>query len=267
MCYYRLYIFLGCGHSTFSADAIRPCAEVRSKILHEATDHDYGPKGGMLGKDGSSESFPAAHTTSIALECTTSQTTSSPGLNAEDKVQQFNDDIPLTPATSVSESGPTFPIKSSSNTTTNAKHSAAKPIGPRPARTWIPCTEVHTHPYQTLKLDTTCAPCTRSRAALLARVESRNPRVRFEDWRWKVKYLSPVPEEARFAESVGGIGLEIGGVDVGRAMGSWVKKGEDILGALREGVGGVGGEDGSGRRKSRGSMGSGESGGSGGSRE
>jgi hypothetical protein len=237
MCYYRLYIFLGCGHSSFSTNAIRPCAAVRSKALRELADHDHGYEGGMPEEDAPSESVPAAHTTSIGLERTTSQTTSSSELNAED----FNDDIPLTPATSVSEYGPALPIRSAfSTTTTNAKQSMTKPTDSPPTITWTPCTETHTHPYQTVKLDTTCGPCTRSRAALLAHVESLNPRVRFEDWQWKVKYLSPVPEEARFADSVRGTGSALGGVGVRKAMGSWVKKGEEILGVLREGDGGNG---------------------------
>lgn len=64
--------------------------------------------------------------------------------------------------------------------------------------------------------------------------------MRFEDWRWKVKYLSPTPEEARYTADWG---------SVGSTMGGWVKdwkvKGDEILGALMDH-----GEDGGGRRDS-----------------
>ncbi|KAF1840017.1 uncharacterized protein K460DRAFT_371983 [Cucurbitaria berberidis CBS 394.84] len=33
MCYYRLFIFLGCGHSTFSSTPVRYCADARTKAV------------------------------------------------------------------------------------------------------------------------------------------------------------------------------------------------------------------------------------------
>ena len=54
--------------------------------------------------------------------------------------------------------------------------------------------------------------------------------VKFEDWRWRVKYLSPVPEESRYTEWGA----------VGEVMGSWVKewrtKGDELMNVLREDV-------------------------------
>lgn len=68
-----------------------------------------------------------------------------------------------------------------------------------------------------------CSLCTQDREERLVAVTSGNE-VRFEDWRWKVKYLSPVPEEARYTEWGA----------VGEVMGSWVKdwrtKGDGVVG-------------------------------------
>lgn len=92
------------------------------------------------------------------------------------------------------------------------------------------CTTKLVHPFQSFKIHDMCPDCKRIRAERLSVVESGNE-VKFEDWRWKVKYLSPVPEEARYTEwGIGGVG------EWGETMGSWVKdfKGKGL--GLSEGL-------------------------------
>jgi hypothetical protein len=129
---------------------------------------------------------------------------------------------------------------------------------PQPSTTHTPahddssCTKQLLHPFQSFNIHTLCPHCTHTRAKRLSRVEDGNL-VRFEGWKWKVKYLSPVPEEARHVGVGGGglgidlgmgMGIGIGNVNVGEwgeAMGSWVRewkgKGSGILKGVGEGSG------------------------------
>jgi len=50
------------------------------------------------------------------------------------------------------------------------------------------------HPYQSLKIHRLCLACTRQRDALIAQIES-GQEIRFEDWRWRVAYRSPIADE------------------------------------------------------------------------
>ncbi|KAF2498828.1 hypothetical protein BU16DRAFT_558871 [Lophium mytilinum] len=73
------------------------------------------------------------------------------------------------------------------------------------------CPGPQSHPLQSVRLHRLCAVCTRRRDALLAEVESGRV-VRFEDWRWKVKYHSQSRVEL----------TDWNGASVGEVLGSWV---------------------------------------------
>ncbi|OAG08759.1 uncharacterized protein CC84DRAFT_586910 [Paraphaeosphaeria sporulosa] len=204
MCYYRLYIFLGCGHTTFSARPVRPCAAARSKRIaasqHQHTDTAQGvPPNAPPQAYQPTSPIAATHATGITTFHTLHPSTPHPHADSAN--------IPQDPVTSRL---PDTPTRSEE------------------------CADVLTHPFQTLNIHTSCALCLRQRAALLQQLEEETATsaVRFEDWRWKVKYLSPTPEEARYAAEW---------KNVGSVMGSWVKdwkvKGDEILGVLRETVG------------------------------
>jgi hypothetical protein len=94
------------------------------------------------------------------------------------------------------------------------------------------CADLSTHPFQTVNIHSSCALCLHRRTARLQQLEEETSTVRFEDWRWKVRYLSPTPEEARYSAEWG---------NVGSAVGSWVKdlkgKRDEILGAFKDQVG------------------------------
>lgn len=51
------------------------------------------------------------------------------------------------------------------------------------------------HPYQTRKVYELCRQCRQQRDILLAEAERRGGEVRFEEWKWRMKYQSPQTEE------------------------------------------------------------------------
>ena len=114
---------------------------------------------------------------------------------------------------------PDLVIKSSSPTSPNSKPRAAssmassskplfadsgtgnrgkgrEPIFPDVKGQGNRCHGPHAHPFQSFRIYRLCAVCTRRRNALLAKVEE-GKEVRFEDWRWRVKYQSPRADEGR----------------------------------------------------------------------
>ncbi|KAF2442083.1 hypothetical protein P171DRAFT_60998 [Karstenula rhodostoma CBS 690.94] len=211
MCYYRLYIFLGCGHTTFSARPVRPCAAVRSNRISASQHHQQHADTAQ----GVALKVPpqAHHPPSTIAAAHAANTT-------------FHTTHP-----SVTNPSP--------HPHTDGANNPQDSMTPRPADAAAnaECAVVLTHPFQTLNIHTSCALCLRQRAALLRQLEQGSSTVRFEDWRWKVKYLSPTPEDAWYAAEW---------KNVGSAMGSWVKdwkvKRDEMLGGSREQV--VDGEDG-----------------------
>lgn len=73
------------------------------------------------------------------------------------------------------------------------------------------CAGPRTHPYHTVRIHRLCAMCTRRRDILLASAETTSS-IRFDEWKWKVKYQSPRVEDAVRKDWEG----------VGEMMGSWV---------------------------------------------
>jgi hypothetical protein len=198
MCYYRLYIFLGCGHSTNSSKPVSTCTNTSTRTKREikaptiASRHDSG----VFFAD--SEPYSA---TEADEECTSGPSTpAQPQLSADTSnlLQCPEDQEP-------------------------SKEQEKEEGGKRR------CRERHYHPRQTFKLERLCLQCTLNRQKLLEAVNTGN-KVEFQDWRWRVKYLSPVPEESRYTEWGA----------VGEVMGSWVKdwkaKGDDLMNVLRENV-------------------------------
>ncbi|GME54478.1 hypothetical protein GTA08_BOTSDO02360 [Neofusicoccum parvum] len=51
------------------------------------------------------------------------------------------------------------------------------------------------HPFQTRKIYELCLRCRQRRDGLLAEAEKRGGEVRFEEWKWRMKYQSPQAEE------------------------------------------------------------------------
>ncbi|XTI95861.1 hypothetical protein V2W45_1449562 [Cenococcum geophilum] len=140
---------------------------------------------------------------------------------------------------------PDLVIKSSSPTPPNSKPRAASsmassskplfadlgtgnrgkgkgPIFPDVKRQENGCHGPRAHPFQSFRIYRLCAVRTRRRNALLAKVEE-GKEVRFEDWRWKVKYQSPRADEGRWKDWG----------SVGEVMGWRVRRGEEGKGVVR----------------------------------
>ncbi|KAF2788416.1 hypothetical protein K505DRAFT_328935 [Melanomma pulvis-pyrius CBS 109.77] len=172
MCYFRHYLFLGCGHSTSSVKPVRTCANTRSKRGSETPLAEVSEIQRLgISPTGESAFSLALSVTETPLEC-------APGPSTPYADTQHPKDGTIEEAV---EEGEGCKIR----------------LG---------------HPYQSFKIHRMCSLCTQDREQRLVAVTSGNE-VKFEDWRWKVKYLSPVPEEARYTEWGA----------VGEAMGSWVK--------------------------------------------
>jgi hypothetical protein len=149
MCFYRRYIFLGCGHCTFSSRPISHCAPSKAK--------------------GKAEENPSNHT---ELSPSSSAAPLADSLRAEE-------------------------CEASKPPRTTTKNAPEKCLGPQ------------IHPSQTYRIHSLCLECARQREALLAQAEDNT--VRFEPWKWKVRYTGTAPVEVPFKDW-----------NVGEVMGSWV---------------------------------------------
>ncbi|KAJ4296239.1 hypothetical protein N0V90_006284 [Kalmusia sp. IMI 367209] len=202
MCYYRLFIFRGCGHSASSFKPIRPCASARQ--IFQSKTQEAPRKQTNQGIPTAAQSLADAHTADTTLD--------------DVECEHIRDAYSTTPPaenTPFAHIPTSWPLPEACRPATPTLYGDGDPEA-------AACEIFLTHPFQTLNIDSSCAVCQRQRAALLADLETQTARVRFEDWRWKVKYSSPTPE-ARYTEWG----------DVGTAMGSWVKdwnvKGSEVL--------------------------------------
>ncbi|KAF2874903.1 hypothetical protein BDV95DRAFT_603688 [Massariosphaeria phaeospora] len=227
MCYYTLSIFLGCGHSTSSPDPIAPCSAVRerwrSETVAEATEEELQVQG--LGIS-TTPTFSEPETAVGSLECEAAGPSNRPP-HANDHENDEHAHTPTVTATPAEKPQTQIRRRKPDQALTNLMCTC-------PARSF--------HPYRTRKLESSCTDCTHTRNSRLSTLESGN-KLHLEDWRWKIKYKSPVPVGGRFSNTTrssgtgqggewGGIGLGLHG-GVGEVMGSWVKdwrmKGEEVL--------------------------------------
>ncbi|KAF2707798.1 hypothetical protein K504DRAFT_458285 [Pleomassaria siparia CBS 279.74] len=152
MCYYRLYIFLGCGHATTSAKPIGACASV----------HVHSEQGTRSNEPPLEDSGPG-----ITIESTLSAT-----------------DVECAPGPSATKSHMAKP----------RINSAAPSVSDD-----TPCPTKLLHPFQSLKLYRMCDNCTTYREQRLDAV-STGDEVKYQPWRWRVKYLSTVSQGAIYTE-------------------------------------------------------------------
>ncbi|KAF1999511.1 hypothetical protein P154DRAFT_620936 [Amniculicola lignicola CBS 123094] len=195
MCYYRLYVFMGCGHTTSSNTPMRTCATIRSNQRGSELDVSKGRV--------SPTTLPVRRRDKPVSE--------------GDAVEECKPSVSTSTATDSTFRTPNF--------ATRSQNQKQDPILAQP------CELRQAHPFLTYRLYSTCPRCTQASHQRLQGIA--NQHVKFEDWKWRVKYLSPVPEEARWIEWE-----ELGGI--GELMGSWVRewkeRGDGLLGAIREGI-------------------------------
>jgi len=218
MCYYRLYIFLGCGHSTAPANPVRLCEKARSE-----------------GQEKRARTKREQERRENAVGLGTTFADVGWGEECESGVHAEKESIP---------SDTTLGSSSTATTVVNSPNADEHSDGSEQEDDSFlstGCGTLKTHPYHTLHIHTPCGPCQRSRTRLLAQVQGAHPTVRFDNWRWKAKYMGPAPDEGQYADWRGsGLGGSVGAAaeNVSAMMGSWVKewreRGGGVLGKLRE---------------------------------
>lgn len=143
MCYYRFYIFLGCGHTTFSSTPVRYCANATS------LDDAQGP------------SLPEPTVTNKNMKTTTTGVVLDLEAGSQPQVTQAiaTRDSQSLPSTE----GRTIALASRIST-------------PR----LEPCVEGRAHPLHTRKVDSSCADCVQARDERLRKLESMPVEVKFK---------------------------------------------------------------------------------------
>jgi hypothetical protein len=198
MCYYRLYLFVGCGHSSMSSRPIKRCKRAR-EAHQQQHPHDSPQELGPMYHQVRQEDGIGGHDADRSDNSSTvSGGGDRPGMQAAlDTVSDGDSDLTRARQSSDASSNRTRTIFTDSESVYSDHE----------------CNEKLIHPFQSYRIDRACPGCENRRVSRLAKIETGNE-VRFEDWRWKVKYMSPVPEE-RYTEW---------GTNWGETMGSWVNE-------------------------------------------
>lgn len=172
---HQLWIFDVCGHSVPSIQPVRRCAE---RICSEGA-----PSARMRRKLRGKQVASPSVTHNDPLRREEQEPVEHKEMSRQE--QEAPESTPQVPI-------PTLRLESNHPTTPKEREPLLSPC-PRPTF----------HPYCSYRISTLCPSCTETRNHLLSAVESANE-LRFEDWRWKVKYLFPVPENSRFDDPLAG---------------------------------------------------------------
>ncbi|KAH9873721.1 hypothetical protein IAQ61_004347 [Plenodomus lingam] len=186
MCYYRLFIFLGCGHSTFSARPLRFCPNAQSNIVANTKRRK--------------RSLDAASRSSSATT----------------KIDEAGETI--------IPSGDQVRLETQGTTKTSHKIKKPLPRSSSPAiDDFKPCADGRAHPFNRIRLERLCAICEYDRDQRLQALESSTDEIRFEPARWRWKYQgtkgpragrgdeSGVRKEGKRASGLWGMGTAVEG--------------------------------------------------------
>lgn len=210
MCYYRLYIFLGCGHSTFSSTPVRYCVDARTERISVEEEPPESPR---------NENAPPI---------TQSDQTHNP------EVPKAH--VPERDSTDTLASINTQPTSVASDDTGATSILSIAP--PTIKERKIPCREGRAHPFHIVKIERICAVCEydmeqrlRDRDQRLRALDESINEIKFEDWRWKLKYQggppTPLLQKGDRTGTDGTVGTGEAMKSVWRvsaAVGNWVKE-------------------------------------------
>ncbi|KAF2277487.1 uncharacterized protein EI97DRAFT_441532 [Westerdykella ornata] len=246
MCYYKLYIYDGCGHSLRSVRPARRC-KIYWGYEKEKEEEEQRREEQELGRAMMEEGRQRGEEEDVAAGQGVAVTESDRVEKKHDKHDKHDSAVP-------SEWG-----RASVEIERGEGHGSTHGEGydiphphPRPQNHSNPshsnsstptCPDILTHAFLSYMIHTLCPTCAANRDALLSDVQDGHA-MQFEDWKWKVKYWSPVPEQARYTMMGGGGGDH--GQGWGEMMGSWVREKGSGLGWGLEGF--LGGGRGGGRR-------------------
>jgi len=190
MCYYRRYIFLGCGHSTFSQYPVQPCPAAKAQYAKQQ-------KGKQKEKQNDEQE---ANSDPVVANPSSSET---PGPLSDSFATPHPDSTPNPPECATSQIQITEPTSVHRHPT----HSLSLPRGEGK------CPGALLHPMHCFLIHYLCPDCSARRDALLAET-TRATGIHFDPQKWKVRYQGADPVEPRWNSEWKG---------VGSALGSWVK--------------------------------------------
>ncbi|KAH7123913.1 hypothetical protein B0J11DRAFT_325104 [Dendryphion nanum] len=196
MCYYRLYVYIGCGHGVASSSPIRYCRDACRKQRLKSF-------------------FPIFETV-----------TKTNDEQRENQAPSDNSDLSV-------NLDPNAASPTSKKCSVIPSPTSTLPVLP-PSRPLLgACARQTIHPYQTYNIHNACPVCLRNREVRLEAVQTQNE-IKVEDYRWQVQYMgdshgaSPLlgsntsTKDGRGSRDIGlGIRRVMG--NVAEVMGSWVK--------------------------------------------
>jgi hypothetical protein len=148
MCYYRLYIFNGCGHSTVSEMPVGYCKDAKTK-----TSSSQNNTASSVNAERSGSNLRSRSSSKAARSTTTKPR-----------------DSALTP-----------PPQASTTRITRSQTAAASGV-------LAPCGEGRVHPFHCIRLDCVCPVCVEEREERLRNLEREIKEIRFDPAKWHWKY-------------------------------------------------------------------------------
>jgi hypothetical protein len=175
MCYYRLYIFLGCGHSNFAATPVSYCHDAR----------------------------PVKRTNSIKRRSRDDKSAKSPTTSTRKSDLE---------AVSRPTKAPRVSLLNASPSLKHDKHTRVRSVR-KPKEKLVPCDERRAHPLHTIRLERMCSGCEAERDERLQELEENISWIHFEPQKWRAKYRAGEDGVKEDAEAGGmwGIGSAVGG--------------------------------------------------------
>jgi hypothetical protein len=230
MCYYRLYIFAGCGHSTFSETPISYCQNARTKTKKNSisTMKQHKDVTPAAGDEGPIESDSKSRDSQMTLvpddeliERTERRSICRDSPQSSRSIIEIGEDKTQHPSPA-----PTTDVFQSPNTDdgTAPSHTSMPTIIPK-AKTSSPnrpgldthtielaCEEGRVHPLHTIRLDRMCAVCEQEREERLRLLYSSMTKIRVDPSRWYCKYQGDVRRKGDGEQQIGaGWGVVMGG--------------------------------------------------------
>src|SRR4051812_25385639 len=186
MCYYRFYIFLGCGHHTFSETPVRYCEHAKTKASAESRTCSNQKEVNVtqVPVEGSVRSDGIAH--------------------ADEESSLLDDESAGRPECSIAG------LPRSSHTiehTDTVKIKATEPTAPVTVK---PCGEGRVYPLHTFKLEHICPVCANERDERLRKLDGAVDKVTFDSVKWHWRYRGDHKGKDRSGETKADTGWSVG---------------------------------------------------------
>ena len=228
MCYYRLYIFVGCGHSTFSETPVRHCKDTQTKSVKKSkspsTQHEDLATGGesssgssRKGRDSQMTLVPdddSNERTDKTTKCGDNSQTLHSAVQTDHNKTYHTDllsttDVLLTPN---ADGRTALSHMTSPTIISRARTSPPNPPALEDNDTQSTCEEGRVHPLHTVRLERMCPLCEQEKEKRLRLLYSSMREIRFDPAKWHVKYQGDVKLQSDGTQQTGaGWGVAMGG--------------------------------------------------------